>query len=440
MKQLLLIIFVLSFSLLFSDTLPVVVDMNRFLDDASSTIFDFNYQLTYNSLQFIKGDSGFTAGLKVEYSISAGGKIISSGDFTSKLIFPNQEMTRSGRLFRDKLSVTLPNSNYSMEITFTDINSSNYATWSQQLIILGRDTFLSDLELSSNIIADTTDFLDKFHRDDCLYFVTCDHIYTEGTIDSLYLYYELGNKQFPVGKLSEKITILKDNDTLKVINQDFNCHGTKQPQQRKINISDLTAGYHNIVIEIHDPISNAVNVQEDYFSIKQTKSSNYRLFVDLEDEIDLLKYFLPSGKTKIWKDLSLEGKQQFIDKFWEANDDDTSTKINEFHQLTKERILYCNEHFSHFTDGWNTDRGRIYIKYGKPDDIVTGDTGIMTKYPQKRFEIWKYRVHNNFTYLFLDFSATNNHKLIYTENDPQESNSPHLEAYLGEDFDMGLLE
>ncbi|MBT4332021.1 MAG: hypothetical protein HOD64_01990, partial [Candidatus Cloacimonetes bacterium] len=236
MKQFLLIILVISFSLLFSDTLPVVVDMNRFLDDASSTIFDFNYQLTYNSLQFIKGDSGFTAGLKVEYAISLGDDVVSSGDFTSKLIFPNQEMTRSGKLFRDKLSVTLPNSNYLMEITFTDINSSNSSSWSQQLIILGRDTFLSDLEFSSNIVADSTDFLDKFHRDGQLFFVSCDHIYTRGTIDSLYLYYELGNKQFPVGKLSEKITILKDNDTLKVISRDLNCHGTKQPQQRKVNI------------------------------------------------------------------------------------------------------------------------------------------------------------------------------------------------------------
>ncbi len=439
MKQLFLIILILSFSLLFSDTLPVVVDMNRFLDDAGSTIFDFNYQLTYNSLQFIRGDSGFNAGLKVEYVISAGENIVSQGDFTSKLIFPNQEMTRSGKLFRDKLSVTLPSSAYSIEIIFTDINSFNSTTWSQQLLILKRDTFLSDLEFSSNIVADTTEYLDKFHRDSQLFFVNCNHIYTKGALDSLYLYYELGNKQFPVGKLSEKITVIADNDTVKVITQELNCHGKKISQQRRIDISDLSHGYHNIIIELFDPVSNAVSINEDYFSIKQTLNSNYRLFVDLEDEITILKYFLPSVKTKIWKELSTEGKQQFIDKFWETNDSDTSTKKNEFFELVRTRIQYCNNHFSHFADGWSTDRGRIYIKHGKPDDIVDGDTGIETKYPRKRFEIWKYRTHENFTYLFLDFSATNNHKLIYNENDSHESSSPHLEAYLGEDFDMGLL-
>jgi len=439
MKYFLLIIFALVFSSLFSDQLPIVVDTNRFLDDASNTIFDFNYQLAYNSLQFEKDVSGFKAGLKVEYTILKDEEIVSQGDFISKLIFPNQEMTRSGKLYRDKISVTLPSSSYSMKISFTDINSSQSTTWSQNLTILRRDTFLSDLEFSSNIVADTTEYLDKFHRDGQLFFVSSNHIYSKGTIDSLYLYYELGNKQFPVGELFEKITIFKDDDTVGVVTRDLNCHGAKLSQQRKIDISELKAGYYNIIVELHDPISNASIVSKDYFSIKQSNISNYRLFIELEDEITLLKYFLPSTKTKIWKELSVEGKQQFIDKFWEINNEDTSTKRNEFFELTKTRIQYCNEHFSYFKDGWNTDRGRIYIKYGKPDDIVVGDTGIQTKYPQKRFEIWKYRIHNSLTYLFLDFSDTNNHKLIFSENDPHESSLPQLEAYLGEDFDMGLL-
>ena len=97
------IIFVISISLLFSDQLPVSVDLNRFLDDYSNTIFDFNYQLPYNLLQFNKEESGFVAELKVEYLISMDGEKVSQGDFTNKLIFPNQEMTRSGKLYRDKL-------------------------------------------------------------------------------------------------------------------------------------------------------------------------------------------------------------------------------------------------------------------------------------------------------------------------------------------------
>ena len=440
MKQLLLIFFLLSCYLLFSDQLPVTVDLNRFLDDSSQTIFDFNYQLPYNELKFKKTDSGFVAELKVEYSILFDKEIVSQGDFTNKLIFPNQEMTRSGKLFRDKISVTLPSSVYTMHISFTDIYSLANSTWLEELRILKKDSFLSDLEFSSYVVADTTSYLDKFHRNDELFFINCNHIYTKGEVDSLYLYYELGNVQFPVGKLTQKISILKDDDTLRIIMSEINCRGTKKTQLQKIDISDLKEGYHNIIIEVKDPISNAINITEDYFSIKKKNISNYRLFVDLEDEIILLKYFLLSTKTKIWKELTGEGKLKFIDRFWEVNDTDTSTKKNEFYQLTKERILYCNEHFSHFEDGWHTDRGRIFIKYGKPDDIVYGNTDIKTKYAQKKYEIWKYRVHNNYTFLFLDFQTNKNYKLIYSDNDPYESSSPQLESYLGKDFDMGLLD
>ena len=440
MRLILLILITISFSLLFSDELPVSVDLNRFLDDNSNTIFDFNYQIPYNSLKFEKTDSGFNANLKVEYILTMDGEIVDKSDFAKKLIFPNQEMTRSGKLFRDKISVTLPSSVYTMQLTFTDIHSASNTSWSRKLIILKKDSFLSDIEFSSGIVIDTTNYLEKLHRDDLLFFINCNHIYTKGEVDSLYLYYELGNVQFPVGTLHEKINILKDDDTVKIITNELNCRGNKEPQTRKIDISNFKEGYHKIIIEVTDPISKAVYKTEDYFSIRKKNDSNYRLFVDLEDEITLLKYFLPTNKTKIWNEITDEGKLKFINRFWEVNDSDTSNNNNDFFILIRERIQYCNEHFSHFKDGWNTDRGRIYIKHGKPDDIIYGDTGLDTKYAQKKYEIWKYRINNNYTYLFLDFQSNRNYKLIYSDNDPHETNTTQLEAYLGEDFDIGKLD
>ena len=209
MKLILLILIVISFSLLFSDELPVSVDLNRFLDDNSNTIFDLNYQIPYSSLQFERTDSGFTANLKGEYMLTMDGEIVDKGDFANKLIFPNQEMTRSGKLFRDKISVTLPSSVYTMQMSFTDILSTSNTSWSKELIILKKDSFLSDIEFSSGIVIDTTGYLEKLQRDDMLFFIDCKHIYTKGEVDSLYLYYELGNVQFPVGILHDNINILK---------------------------------------------------------------------------------------------------------------------------------------------------------------------------------------------------------------------------------------
>ena len=428
------------FSNLFSDQLPVSVDMNRFLDDSSDTIFEINYELPYNTLSFKKTASGFKSGLKVEYSFSQDSTIVDEGDFVNTLIFPNQEMSRSAKLFRDKFSVTLPRSIYTLQITFTDINSLSTSDWSGEMIILPRNSFLSDLEFSSGIVADTTNYLEKFHRADLLFFVNSTHIFTKGTLDTLFLYYELGNKSYPVGTLNEKIDIVRASDTIQVVTNPRNCNGLKVPIIQKVDISKFEEGYYKIYLEATDPISDMVCRKEDYFSIKKKNIGNYRLFVDIEDEITLLKYFLPSNKIKIWKELSYEGKLRFIDRFWQTNDTDTITNRNEYYELIKKRIEYSNKNFSHFTDGWHTDRGRVYIKHGKPDDILSGDTEIKTKYAQKKYEIWKYRTYDNYTYLFLDFQTNQNYQLIYSENDPNESSSSKLESYLGEDFDMSLLD
>jgi GWxTD domain-containing protein len=65
-------------------------------------------------------------------------------------------------------------------------------------------------------------------------------------------------------------------------------------------------------------------------------------------------------------------RQQFIDNFWLRRDPTPATELNEFQTEHYERIAYANEHFASGIPGWKTDRGRIYINYGKPDRTETG--------------------------------------------------------------------
>lgn len=93
-------------------------------------------------------------------------------------------------------------------------------------------------------------------------------------------------------------------------------------------------------------------------------------------------------------------REQFIQFFWKQRDPDPDTNENEYREEYYERITYANEHYSSGKPGWKTDRGRIYIKFGKPDEIESrpsGGTyqrmsyeggGTITAYP---FERWFYR-------------------------------------------------
>jgi GWxTD domain-containing protein len=64
-------------------------------------------------------------------------------------------------------------------------------------------------------------------------------------------------------------------------------------------------------------------------------------------------------------------RERFIEQFWLRRDPTPGTLENEFKEEHYRRIAYTNGKFSDRTGlaGWKTDRGRIYITYGPPDEI-----------------------------------------------------------------------
>ena len=95
-----------------------------------------------------------------------------------------------------------------------------------------------------------------------------------------------------------------------------------------------------------------------------------------------------------------EEREQFIRDFWSMRDPSPDTEENEYKDEYYERMAYADEHFTSGRPGRLSDRGRIYIKFGKPDSIESHPAGgsyeresyegggSTTTYP---FEKWFYR-------------------------------------------------
>jgi GWxTD domain-containing protein len=112
-------------------------------------------------------------------------------------------------------------------------------------------------------------------------------------------------------------------------------------------------------------------------------------------------YVITDEERKAFKKLATDDeRERFIEEFWRRRDPDPDTDENEFKEEYYERIAYANEHFASGIPGWKTDRGRIWIMYGKPDEREThpmggsydrpsyNGGGSTSTYP---FEIWFYR-------------------------------------------------
>ncbi len=114
-----------------------------------------------------------------------------------------------------------------------------------------------------------------------------------------------------------------------------------------------------------------------------------------------VRWIITDQELKAFKSLSNdEERDAFIEQFWQRRNPDPESPENTFRDENYRRIAYANEHFAAGKPGWLTDRGHMYIAYGKPDSIDSHPSGGSYDRPMEEgggqtstfpFETWHYR-------------------------------------------------
>ncbi len=153
------------------------------------------------------------------------------------------------------------------------------------------------------------------------------------------------------------------------------------------------------IIEKPDPLKRPLSDRE---RLKQQKSLKveikgvYKKWLD-ED----VRWIISDQELEAFKHLANdEERDQFIEQFWLRRNPNPDSPDNEFRETHYARIAYANEHFAAGKAGWRTDRGHIYIAFGKPDSIDSHPSGGNYERPMEEgggststfpFETWHYR-------------------------------------------------
>jgi len=148
---------------------------------------------------------------------------------------------------------------------------------------------------------------------------------------------------------------------------------------------------------------------------------------------DVIYIISPEERTAFLQLETNEEREQFIEQFWLRRSSNPDMPDNDFKEEHYRRIAYANEHYASGIPGWKTDRGRIYIIWGAPDEIEshpTGGTydrpmeeggGSTTTYPWER---WRYRylegIQENVELEFVDPSGSGEYHLTM---DPSEKDA-----------------
>jgi GWxTD domain-containing protein len=145
-------------------------------------------------------------------------------------------------------------------------------------------------------------------------------------------------------------------------------------------------------------------------------------------------YIITDSERKAFLGLETnEERENFIEQFWQRRNPDPDSVDNTYKEEHYRRIAYANEHFASGFAGWRSDRGRIYIMYGKPDDLESHTQGESWERPLDQgggqtstyaYEDWTYHyiegIGENVELEFVDTTGTGEFHLT---TDPSEKDA-----------------
>jgi GWxTD domain-containing protein len=135
--------------------------------------------------------------------------------------------------------------------------------------------------------------------------------------------------------------------------------------------------------------------------------------VELDREFEMVRYIATREELAQYKNIkAVEAKRKTLFDFWNKRDGDQGAPGNIQKTEYFKRVDYCSQHFkTGFREGWKTDRGRVFIVYGPPDEVERHANEVDTK----PYEIWLYNsIQGGVQFIFGDRSGFSDYVLLHS--------------------------
>jgi GWxTD domain-containing protein len=211
----------------------------------------------------------------------------------------------------------------------------------------------------------------------------------------------------PTGVYYLRLSLVRNQEQIKVIDESF----------KKFY-------YYNQNI----PPSLTANFTEDQlFEMSEYPTMNQET---VDKEFKKAKIIAQSIEIDQWNKLTtLEGKQRYLYRFWKIRDTDSSTILNEKKMEFDDLVSFANTYFNYgfYKDGWNTDRGKILLKYGFPTqrDRINADG------TDRAYEDWFYaEIQGGVHFYFVDVMGFGNYILVHSTASNEIQNPRWYDDYV----------
>jgi GWxTD domain-containing protein len=436
---------IISFMMLFAcithaqNELGFDFDYARFNYDSSSVYLEFYYELNPKNMTAIKTDKGLIceAIVHIEMKDSAASTFFMNKDWKIQhLIEVNQNDSTTNSSLSGVFGFVVPKGKYSLKINAKDSRNSQLVKNISETIkiepIKKGKYCISDIQLASNIKTDGVDTKSLFYKNTMEIIPNPKMLYTKQS-PALFYYSELYQLKVPDSKIVYTLQKLLSNSKGRIVyknSKSINQSPNSVVEYGVIKLSKYPTDSYVLTLSLIDPSTNQAFISKKRFYLYNPNVADSSIMVKTEqgylgsefanysrEECDKLfaeaKYIAAQREIDIYKGLdSLKAKREFLYTFWVGRDPSPETPRNEFLEEYQKRIDYVEENFTTSRKkGYLTDRGRVVLMYGIPDqrDLYNSDAN------RKPSEKWFYNeIEGGVKFIFADLRGFGDFELLHS--------------------------
>ncbi len=403
---------------------------------AGESYLEVYYVLDRRELAFIQGDNDrLWAHFQIEIELidSAADTVVKKQSWENKTSAGSiTEASKSGSLF-NLSGFMLDPGRYKLWTKMTDLESGNTGSF-EKMIEISEYTDgglrISDLELAASVTESDT-IPSKFDKSNFRVIPNPIRIYGPN-VPILYFYAEIYNLVSDDGTYTVSYSVEDSAGNVYKVYPKKEKHkpGKTSVEVSAFNVISFPPAEYSLRVEVQDNSSGEIAASERSFRMGKPvpqPEARVQFTENMADQFaDDMKYVATSQELKMYKELDLMGKARFIEKFWQKRDPTPDTPENEAMIKHYRQLAIAKSAFGYGnTEGPDTDRGRIFIVYGSPDDIE--------RYPQsadrKPYEIWRYySLQGGVQFIFVDLEGFGRYTLVHStaENEVRDSDWERL--------------
>jgi len=412
-------------------------DLSRFLGPDSTTFVELSYGLLESALTYRQDSTGFSGVADMRLEIRADGRIVASRNWEIPRVIPESLAHRSAQNILSIETMTLPAGEYAAILFCRDHFDS---TRSDSVVLPIRPGIgvrdgvgLSDIELCSRI-APSIDKTSLFYKNTLEVIPNPSRLYGGG-LSVLHFYAEVYNlMETGTGEVILRAAILDPSGTILASSAKVKPRANNSSvEYGSMNLASLPGGSYIFRLSVDDSLSTPPRVlvtREKKFFLLQPETEAptgyppfgssgdaYTLLTakEVDDEIRKIAYIASEPEREQIDDLDDPfARRNYLRKFWGGRGPDGVNGRNDARAAYLRRIAEADEAYTERgRRGWLTDRGRILILYGVPDDI--------DRHPSESeanpYEIWNYHsLQGGVEFIFVDVLGFGRYRLVHSSH------------------------